>query len=210
MKLYHGTSSSYLKKILREGLKPRGKRKGNWGPMASIPEAVYLTNAYAIHFARCCAVGRGRYCIVEIDVEKADFWNFIPDEDFLEQALRDNPEYAPFMRETLEERTAWCREAVQDRFSHIWEVSLESLGNCAHLGPIAPEAITKIALIKHDHPLSLNCDPTITLMNYKIMGPWYRNSMRHLFGNSDFEADPINDVERLRAISREGIEVIEP
>ena len=30
MKLYHGTAARHLPKVLKHGLKPRGKGKGNW------------------------------------------------------------------------------------------------------------------------------------------------------------------------------------
>ena len=53
MILYHGTTKKVLIKILKEGIKPRGKNKYNWeiGIGRSRPDLVYLTNCYACYYA---------------------------------------------------------------------------------------------------------------------------------------------------------------
>ncbi|WP_458458162.1 hypothetical protein [Pseudobutyrivibrio sp.] len=53
VKLYHGTTTAYLRKILIEGLQPRGKTGiSNWEEhIASAKNAVYLTNKWHYRYA---------------------------------------------------------------------------------------------------------------------------------------------------------------
>ena len=51
LKLYHGTSSRFLDRILKHGIKPRGKGTSQWDKFPSRPDLVYLTTAYPFYFA---------------------------------------------------------------------------------------------------------------------------------------------------------------
>jgi hypothetical protein len=101
MKLYHGTAERHLPAILRDGLKPRGKRKGNWShSIESNADAIYLTNAYALYFAHSATDPKDngdRSVVLEIDTSKLDSFWLVPDEDWLEQVSRKQvgPEVAP-------------------------------------------------------------------------------------------------------------------
>ena len=58
LKLYHGTTSSRARKILKEGLRPRGEGKGNYSPhLASHQGCVYLSTVYGPAYA-CRAIPR--------------------------------------------------------------------------------------------------------------------------------------------------------
>jgi len=69
MRICHGTSSIHLESILREGLKPRGTKASNW-KAASHADLVYLSQAYALHYAGN-AVDKegGNIVLVEIDTD---------------------------------------------------------------------------------------------------------------------------------------------
>ena len=88
MKLYHGTTSSRARKILNEGLRPRGEGRGNYSPhLASHQGCVYLSTVYGPAYA-CRAIPRlGPLAVVEIDagVLRAD--RLRPDEDCMLQCI---------------------------------------------------------------------------------------------------------------------------
>lgn len=203
MKLYHGTSAALAKKILAKGLKPRGRKKSNWD-VQSHPDAVYLTTVYAIHFAQAAAKAKGDIAIIEIDSNKLDLDLFGPDEDFLEQATRGQ---FPSAGTTMTERTAWFRERAHSQFYGLWEQSLESLGTCAYYGAIPCDAITRVATLPAVCKLAFASDPVIVLMNHKLMGTYYRNLTRHVFGDSDFEEDPMQRSGAIPLLPRDCVEV---
>lgn len=186
MRLYHGTSESKLKAILKDGIKPRGKKDGNWKrTVKSNPTAVYLTDAYPLHFAMASAKGKERLVILEIDTEALNYFKFAPDEDCLEQGTRKDPNFEnvpgtePF---NMKKRTQWFRDRALKQFSHLWRKSLEMMGTCTYYGDIPPEAITRYSLVNNTIEVILAADPVICPLNYKILGPYYRQLTRMLFG----------------------------
>lgn len=214
MKLYHGTSARHLPSILQDGLKPRGKQKGNWDHTTlSNPDVVYLTNAYALHFAIVAAKEEEDLLVVEVDTDKS-VWvsmNMVPDEDFLEQISRKvGP--AP-LDKPMAYRTRWYRKRQLD-FWHHWQESVNHLGTAGHYGPIPLRAITRYAVIPRERSAELTMagmDPSITLMNYRIVGPRYRNWMRWTFGD-ELVTPSDDDVVRsdsMKDLSRDGIIVYE-
>lgn len=202
MKLYHGTSERFLPRIRREGLKPRGRKKGNWKAHPSRPDCVYLTNSYAVFYANACAKGREKLVVLEIDTDKLNTFAFAPDEDFLEQANRGRDNISGGM--TV--RSKWYRDNLHNWAGFPLEdehtkdgpatMSLKFLGNCTYFGCIPPSAFTRIAVINMNPvpQFVLNSfDPSIVLMNYAICGPKYRNSLKWLFGY-ELEPDPLEDM----------------
>ena len=95
-KLYHGTSESAVKRILKEGLLPRSVSGvgGNWDhTVPSASDRTYLTKGYAPYFAAMAAEEGERWAIIEIDYTRLamaqyDSTYFLPDEDYVEQILR--------------------------------------------------------------------------------------------------------------------------
>ena len=204
MKLYHGTSAARLPEILKEGLKPRGRGAGNWKhTIESNPNYVYLTNAYAIHFA-AAATKTGDMAVIEVDVSPL---NLAADEDFLEQVSRkEGP--AP-IGASMNVRTKWYRKRL-DAYAHHWEDSLKGLGNCTHKGPIEPVRIIRTATFTQDAfarmVMSGVSDPTITLLNYALLKGRYQDSIRWLFGDpqENFDVDrtgiTVNAVEHKESV----------
>lgn len=230
MKLYHGTSAARLPSILKDGIKPRGKGKGNWKhSVDGNPNVVYLTIAYALYFAWTATdIGKNEDLLVlEIDTAKLFPFDLVPDEDFLEQATRKGPGLglAP-IEKSMKYRTAWYRRRLRG-FSEYWKESVDGLGNCGYMGTIPPAAITRYAVISHERIAELvmsGMDPSISLLNYKLVGDKYRNWIKWAFGDpldglteeaqADI-ADPSFDRVRMafdpafmRQIPRDGIEVV--
>ena len=108
MKLYHGTSESSLKRILREGLLPRSMSnvQSNWEhTVEASPDRVYLSMGYAPYFAMSACDEGERWAILEIDKDRmvndafatmsageslsgSGFDHFYPDEDYVENVIR--------------------------------------------------------------------------------------------------------------------------
>ena len=193
MFLYHGTTKRVADLSLKEGLKPRNKKKSTWA-VESANDSIYLTDAYAPFFSfNAGHIGHTReLAVIAIHTEKLNFMDFLPDEDALEQVDRISPNKTKFDRpvETMEERTAWFRDHAHTYpirgIDYQW--SLQVLGTCRHVGAIPPEAIVKIATWnEHETPLSFMFDPSITLVNYRIVGNRYRWCMREMMKDEQTE-----------------------
>jgi hypothetical protein len=179
MLLYHGTSEAAALVALKHGLKPRGKKKGNWKhTILSRPDAVYLTQAYAPYYAMCVSKDKQRWAVLEVDTEKLDCFKLVPDEDALEQVTRGKDDVPGDMTQ----RTRWYRQRLHE-YNHLVELSLQALGNCCYLGDIPAQAITRVAFIGEECPtFRLQAfDPTITILNYAICGAKYRGLTKWLF-----------------------------
>lgn len=212
MKLYHGTSAKHLPTILKHGLKPRGKKRGNWQhTVTSNPMAVYLTDAYPIHFAQAATRGKELLAILEIDIDCLDLSRMAPDEDCLEQATRSDPTFK-HIGNNVKDRTMWFRKRALKQFGHTWKTSLELMGTCCYYGDIPPSAITRSVKMPYKHPLSMASDPVICIDNYRIMGGYYRNLVRYVFGDDvEEENTPSSYASRLRELAnrREGLTTVE-
>jgi hypothetical protein len=183
VKLYHGTSAKAASRILRRGIEPRGKRRSEWDcvDFPSRTDCVYLTNAYAPYFAINATNGGSTLCaVIEIDTFKLNPFNFVPDEDCLTQYNRQfKPEW------DIKQRTAYFREKLHE-WAGDYEKSIQAMGNCAHLGKIPLEALTRIAYF--DTKLATefswaSVDPSISILNYQNIGQKYRGLTKWLFGD---------------------------
>jgi hypothetical protein len=197
MKLYHGTSESVAKLVMQHGLKPRGNGTGNWKhTIDSNPFAVYLTTAYAGYFAASATPVSDdsfeRWAIIEVDSDKLNQYLLYPDEDFLGQVFQphwkeiaDKPLKRALKGKDLFGATVWFRENIH-RFQHMWEKSVQFLGNCAYHGTVPAEAITKIALYDWKNGVeqvtSGVIDPVISIDNYRFMADKYQTITRWFMG----------------------------
>ena len=188
MRLVHGTSLAVVDKIIQSGLTPRGKRKSLW-EVPSNNQSIYLTNAYALHFAMNASATDG--ALIEIDTSDLPQEYLFADEDALEQTYRTNRTAPPeeLQQMPMRELTEWFSKQLQQAkllgFDHVW--SLRTLGNCCYMGGIPESAVTRIVQIK-----DLNkawwirfFDPTITLANYKFVGKRYQQSQMVLMGRTE-------------------------
>jgi len=170
--LYHGTCSRNVRAVLKRGLQPRGKKASIWSAHPSRAGHVYLTHAYASFFARMAVEKGYQMAIFRIDADKLEPTRLFADEDALESANRSKDEAR---MPTLAQRTKYYRE-LWDILPEAayWETSLDYLGNCSHDGPIPPDAINAVTLIRPNSALCWMSDPTITRTNYILLGHYYR------------------------------------
>lgn len=195
MKLYHGTSAKAALLARDQGLKTRKtlRSKGNWqGTIPSNPNLIYLTVAYAPYFAMSSSGDGEEWGIVEVDTDLLDLEDMLPDEDFLEQASRTQtlPAEWGLKGASMEKRTRFFRDHIES-FSHLWQASLDGLGNAAHRGKIPKSAITRVTTFDPSQNPSMAMmasDPTISTLNFRILGEKYRTLTRWFAG---YEIDPL-------------------
>lgn len=210
MRLYHGTTEEAALKAMEQGLKPRSftAKKSNWR-LKSRDDAVYLTDAYALYFAIGAYGSRklGRLAVIEVETDRLPLWNLTADEDALEQVGRGRDGLPNGW--SMRRRTAHYRRSLEKYCDgQAWQSSLRVLGNCAYLGIIGPDAITRVAFIDPKKQQGLvwqAIDPTITLRNYLLVGHRYRSMLAWTFGDAapaarsdidaimTFQAPPVRD-----------------
>lgn len=183
MKLYHGTNGRRIPEILQHGIQPRGKKRGNWQrTVTSNPNAVYLTDAYALYFAMVASDNDLQLGVIEVETDRMEEVLFLPDEDFLEQATRKFE--GNTKGRTMKQRTLWYRRHAWE-YQSKWELSLKHMGTCCYYDTILPRQITKAVVIdgkKRNDILAEVLDPTVTLLHYKFLGERYRSIVRWLVG----------------------------
>lgn len=197
MLLVHGTSSKHLDSILKNGLVPRQEKESCWEECPSHPNRVYLSKAYAFYFAHNFLKGDEDALLIEVDVDRK---NLFPDEDFLGQ-ITDNETFGLAPQTTLIQRTLWLRDRL-DLFERpkrleYADMSLEKIGNASHDGPIPVSRIRRMALIPGKECIGIvfkEFDPTISVLNYAILG-----KQHSMFQESLFTRYPFNWKERIAA-----------
>lgn len=195
-RLYHGTSGTAARKALTEGIQPRRiTHKSNWDTFESHPDYVYLTDAYAPFYANRATKYPRKLGIVEVDVDRLNWDKLRPEEDAVEQMTRGITDWKvvndPQLRSVLSkipntnmvERTRFVRDHL-DRLHSMWGASLRLLGTCAYHGFIPREAITRVSIFdpkSNPWVVMTTMDPSITLMNYRVLAEKYRFFTRWFF-----------------------------
>jgi hypothetical protein len=234
LRLFHGTTAAVADLALTNGLTPRGNgRRSNWEhTIESNPDTVYLTDVYGAYFAfnaQHIAADHGTKttaAVIELRNSSTLRANLVPDEDFLEQATRGNPDVIKELGDDMLKRTRHYR-AVAREHRDLWPRSLAGLGTVGHLGPIAEDQIIRVAYID---PVKLQwltmfaSDATITIMNHHFCGEKYLRLTEWIFGKDfttrewlgaqmfDFLA--VNDLEALVRLEatlaiRDGIRIVQ-
>ena len=186
MILYHGTSADRAKRILEEGLVPRGMsgEDSNFPVHPSSAGYVYLSDCYAPYFAavaaanaRCKLSKKSRFVLIEVDVAQG---RLAPDEDFMEQATRDTPNEPAG---DMAQRTAWFRDRLAD-YKLYWHASLTHLGTVAHAGVIKPNRIGRVVEYNPRSNIwisSMCIDPSITTLNHRFLSAKYKMLTKWFF-----------------------------
>ena len=188
MRLFHGTSTKKLDQILKNGLTPRGRKKSNWKDYPSAKDRVYLTKAYALFFGSLAAQEDDSEGVV-LEVSGIDIGKLVPDEDALAQAKFTDLPVLDTM--TLKQRTRYWRDNAP-KYTCLTNDSLRLLGNCAHMGTIPPIEIEKYVTFDPVQ-VTLVCDPTITLMNYRLLGDKYERVLENFVDNDGGTPEQMSD-----------------
>jgi hypothetical protein len=167
--LYHGTSKKYADKIMKEGFKSRSETgNSNWDhTIISHEDFVYLTYAYAFYFAQTASSDNHKIAsIIKVEVDEEDIF---PDEDFIRQV----------------NKIPNCDDVDIIDYKHCGNLSLDHLGNCcAYPNDIKILERKDFKLID----MFYYSDPTITLMNYKIMKEYYKELIKRWWNGEDYKS----------------------
>jgi hypothetical protein len=222
MKVYHGTSLSRWKKIKLGGLSPRGEiGQSNWThSIESNPDTVYLTDAYAMHFAMASLdtekLEKDHAVIIEIETDRLDQHQLVADEDALEQVSRNmgrGQDGLPVDWDMLK-RTRYYKSQVREFADKGlgFEWSMQMLGTAGFVGKISPEAFTRVAIIDIAKQRALaweymNCQ--VSVMNYKFLGEKYRALTQILFDPTHTNPLSVDFCSPNTVVSsRDGLEIV--
>ena len=182
--LYHGTTARSIPKILEQGLRPRGRRKGNYPEaLSSDDRNVYLTTVYGPAYAcRARPTWREKLAVVEIDFTHLDTSSLRPDEDYMTQSVlpshraAEDVAYGLTVHEEMRGRV--------DEFQEMWRISLDDLGTVAYQGAIPPEAVRRVAVFDPKmvpEMVFAMANTSITVLEHLTCGPQVAAWTRWLF-----------------------------
>lgn len=169
MKLYYGTLKKAAKEIMKNGFIP--DKSYNW-KIKSKAGYVYLSLAYAPFYAMASKdeeTTERSLILVEVDEQ-----HLYPDDYFI-MYMFDKPSYTQKELDKIN---------LED-FKQYYEESLQYLGSAY----TKPENIKIIGCRIFDAKLLLQvCDPSITPINYKFMGNYYKELTKWIYeGNNPIE-----------------------
>lgn len=177
--LYHGTCKRYLKKILHQGLQPRGKTPSNWqGFGESRPDLVYLTSCYAAYYATAACKKKGDVAVVlrlEIDEQKLKLY---ADEEFIFNLLKGSVKLKDAQDGERLYRTI-NPKAMGDIKGLTWQESLRFMGTVT-AEHVPPSMITGYATEEGTLDFISHCDPSISPLNFHLLGERYRQHLETL------------------------------
>lgn len=214
--IYHGTNTKCLSSISKNGIVPRGNKKSVWKNYPSRKDMIYLTNTYALHFAKAAADNykNSNPVIIEIDFARLYDINKFPDEDFIAQVIAQQQK----------KEISSIHDKIKDNifsYQQNWKLSLDKLGNIAYRGIIPISTIKRYAIIDYKKQIQLlmDCDPVISLMNHLICSNYYQQQTRWIFDGGEypqfFGTEIINKFPKVirethfkeKQMNRDGIEV---
>lgn len=178
MKVYHGTTFNRFTEITINGIAPREDKKTNWPDNPSMSDMVYLTTAYPFYFAYIAAQKDGsKPVVIEIDMGHLPYQNLFPDEDFIFQAIpkEEKPELA------------LIRQHIED-YKKYFQKSMDGLGSFCYRGVIPRKYMIRAVSVdfkKRSRLWMEVMDPTISIMNYQLVGHNYRDMVSWFFGDRE-------------------------
>jgi hypothetical protein len=164
IQLYHGTSTKNADKIMQSGFK---QKKSNWeGKIESKKGFIYLTSAYSVYYGSQAAKEGDKFgSIVKVEVNSKDLY---PDEDYI-----------------------WFKHGIEhdqinlEEYKHLGLESLEKMGTCSiKLGSTIQVLGRKDFVIGEMYQYS---DPSVSPMNYGILGAYYRELSRRIYEGEELE-----------------------
>lgn len=170
MTLYHGTSSNRLDAILRDGILPQKEDYGNWGnTVPSKNGLIYLSECYALHFAgAACNNWGGVPVVFMVDIP---FERLYPDEDGLAQY---------YVMEHGGDLMEVTRNLNPLNLKYLTKQSLNLIGNCSCTNVWKTEIIAYVRFHEAGSLIRYT-DASISILNYHVLGRYYRDMHRWLF-----------------------------
>jgi hypothetical protein len=166
--LYHGTSAENAKRIEKKGFIP--DKKYNWR-IKSKKGFVYLSLAYAPFYAMNCMTNKLAMIKVEVDTK-----DLFPDDDYVMLSLGKKV----YTQKEL-------NKVSLSKHKDLWEHSLHFMGNAS----ARPKSIKIVKVTYFDgRYLIFKCDPTITPINYMIMGGYYEKLSEWISDGKDIMKFP--------------------
>ena len=160
MKLFHGTSAINAKRIEKSGF---AEAKSNW-KVTSKKGFIYLSTAYAPFYAMNANRNGYKLALIKVSVDESCLF---PDDDFLMRAM-GKPVYTQTELDEIE----------LENYQEHWIKSLEYMGNVAAY----PDDIEIVGVTYFNGKnLLFRCDPSITPINYRIMGNYYKDLSEWLY-----------------------------
>jgi hypothetical protein len=196
LRLFHGTSQKHLNSILNKGLSPRGNEPSNWEEYPSANDRVYLTRSYAIFFAiKSAHLTDTDPVIIEVIPSKDK--KLVADEDYLAQCEWKDKQLKFLENYDNKARTDWWLKS-SPLFPNMAVHSLNNLGNCCHMGKIDKKDIKGWMSFKTNNEVAMSHDPTITIMNFRILGQGYIDSLQKFFDSNGTEGKMWEEYEILK------------
>lgn len=169
LSLFHGTSRANGIKIMREGFQTG--EKYNW-EIKSKKNYVYLSWAYAPFFAMAVKPNPSeKLALIKIEIDMDDAY---PDDDFLMLSL-GKPRYTQ----------ADLDKVRLSDYKYLAINSFKYLGNVAVRPETANKGIKGVRYF-NGRGLVMKVDPTITPINFSILGNWYHDLTEFIYEGGDF------------------------
>ena len=169
--LYHGTSIKNADKIMKKGFAIR-KDEGNWKEeYISKEDFVYFTSAYPFFYGSNASGEKDKKAsVIKIEIDEEYLY---PDEDFLIQASGSKMELNT--------------EIDIDNYKHYGMDSLNKMGN------VAIKDLDEIKIISRKDfdivEMALWCDPCMSIMNFMIMGEYYKTLTKNWFNGKKWKVE---------------------
>lgn len=185
-RVYHGTNSVAVARILKEGITPRGDRKPNHPKMPSRPDCVYLTDTYALAYLReSLELEDESYgAVVEIDLgdllppgpllSDALLSNLVPDEDAV--CNGENPQTIDIEKLVVDEKAFFINVIMRSLFAY---------GTVAHRGTIPASAVRRVAYIPRGSLLSMVMTRWKTKLNWGAIRAQQQAILQWVFDGGD-------------------------
>ncbi len=161
--LFHGTSKRNAEKIMDGGFVP--DKSYNW-QVKSKKGFVYLSSAYAPFYAMSNSARKLALIKVEVDTK-----HLYPEDDFVMLVLGKKT----YTQNELD-------KVNLSKYKKLWDKSLEYMGNVA----TRPHNIKILGVRYFDGSnLIMKCDPSISPINFKIMGQYYKDLSEWIYEGKD-------------------------
>lgn len=181
MILYHGTNMNALKSIVVNGIQPRSvtRTRNKWKKgFGSNTNCVYLTSVYGLYYAIIAIRNKMDYgVVIEVDISGIEK-NLHADEDIIFYRYGLKPPLPKKIQNEIK------REAISTPASD----SLDTLGTCAHQGPISPIHLRRCVILTSETIRRLiieQYDPIVSPINFRICGKRYMSFIQWLFDPDD-------------------------